>query len=147
MLSMSPFVIHEYPKWAERTVRFARIASYGFCALTGLSAVFFTPNSLKAETYIIVGTMAVFGLICMVASITKRYVLEWVSLFFLTAGISTYVAAIWVSSIGNEKYVAGASIFTVLVLLMLIRVVDLTVFWLRNVRAAKLRLELPSDNS
>lgn len=140
---MSPFIIHEYPKWAERTVRSARIASYAFSALTGLAAIFLTPNSLKAETYIIVGSMALFGLICMVSSIVKMYVLEWVSLFFLTAGISTYVAAVWISSIGNSKYIAGASIFTVLVLLMLIRLVDLTVFWLRNARAAKLQKELP----
>ena len=144
---MSPFIIHEYPKWAEHTVRLARILSYAFCALTGFSAVIFTPASLRPETYIIVGTMAIFGLICMGASITKRYVLEWVSLFFLNAGISSYVAAIWVSSISNEKYIAGASIFTVLVLLMLIRLVDLTVFWLRNVRAAKLRQELPDVDS
>ena len=144
---MSPFVIHEYPKWAERAIRVARIMSYAFSALTGVAALLLTPNSLKPEMYIIVGSMAVFGLVCMVASITKRYVLEWVSLFFLTAGITTYVAAVWVSAIYNAKAIAGASIFTVLVLLMCIRLVDLTVFWLRNVRAAKLRLELPDHES
>jgi hypothetical protein len=143
---MSPFIIHEYPKWAERTIRSARIASYAFATLTGLAAILFTPTSLKPEAYIIVGSMALFGMICMVASSLKMYVLEWVSLFFLTAGISTYVAAIWVSSLSNIKVVAGASIFTVLVLLMLIRLVDLTVFWLRNVRAAKLRQELPDHD-
>lgn len=143
---MSPFIIHEYPKWAEVTVRFARIASYAFSALTGVAAVLFTPSSLKPETYIIVGSMAIFGLICLVASSAKMYVLEWVSLFFLTAGISTYVAATWVAALTNNKYVAGASIFTVLVLLMLIRLVDLTVFWLRNVRAAKMRQELPDHD-
>lgn len=142
---MSPFIIHEYPKWAERTVRVARIASYAFAALTGVGAVIFTPSSLKPETFIIVGSMAVFGLVCMVASSLKMYVLEWIALFFLTAGISTYVAAIWVSALSNNKAVAGASIFTVLVLLMFIRLVDLTVFWLRNVRAAKLRQELPKS--
>jgi len=142
---MSPFIIHEYPKWAERAIRTARILSYAFSALTGVAALVFTPSSLKPEMYIIVGSMAVFGLICMVASLGKRYVLEWVSLFFLAAGITTYVAAVWISAISNSKVVAGASIFTVLVLLMLIRLVDLTVFWLRNVRAAKLRQELPDD--
>jgi hypothetical protein len=143
---MSPFIIHEYPKWAERSIRVARIMSYAFSALTGVAALLLTPNSLKPEMYVIVGSMAVFGLVCMAAAITKRYVLEWVSLFFLTAGITTYVAAVWVSAISNPKAVAGASIFTVLVLLMLIRVIDLTVFWLRNVRAARLRQELPDHD-
>lgn len=144
---MSPFIIHEYPRWAEATVRAARIGSYAFSALTGFAALFLTPSSLKPETFIIVGSMALFGLICMVASILKMYVLEWVCLFFLAAGISTYVAAIWVLAVANPKSVAGASIFTVLVLLMLIRLVDLTVFWMRNVRAVKLRQELSDDDS
>lgn len=142
---MSPFIIHEYPKWAERTVRGARIASYAFATLTGVAAVLFTPTSLKPEMYIIVGSMALFGLICTVASIGKFYVMEWVSLFFLTAGISSYVAAVWIAALSNVKFIAGASVFTFLVLLTLIRLVDLTVFWLRNVRAAKLRQELPHD--
>lgn len=143
---MSPFIIHEYPKWAERTVRLARIASYAFCTVTGFAAIFLTPNSLKPETFAIVGTMALFGLVCTVASALKRYVLEWVSLFFLAAGITSYVAAVWLSALSNPKAIAGASIFTVLVLLMLIRLVDLTVFWMKNVRAAKLRQELSDDD-
>ena len=143
---MSPFIIHEYPKWAERTMRALRIASYAFCTLTGVAAIFLTPSSLRAEMYVIVGSMALFGLICTVASVMKRYVLEWVSLFFLSAGITSYVAAVWLSALGNNKLIAGASIFTVLVLLMLIRLVDLTVFWLKNVRAAKLRQELSDDD-
>lgn len=141
-----PFIIHEYPRWAERTIRIMRIASYAFCALTGLAVVFLTPASLKPELYIIVASMAIFGLICLVATTLKMYVMEWVSLFFLTAGTLTYVAAIWVSSLFNPKFVAGASIFTVLVLLMLIRVIDLTVFWLRNVRATKLQKGLSNDS-
>lgn len=138
-----PIIIHEYPKWAERAVRTARIASYAFCALTGLAAIIFTPTSLKAESYIIVGSMALFGLICLVGSSLKMYILEWVSLFFLTAGTLTYVAAIWVSALSSSKVVAGASIFTVLVLLMFIRLIDLTVFWLKNERATQMHQELP----
>ena len=139
-----PIIIHEYPKWAERSVRAARIASYAFCTLTGVAAILFTPASLKPETYIIVGSMALFGLVCLVGTSLKMYVLEWVSLFFLTAGTLTYVAAIWVSALGSLRFVAGASIFTVLVLLMFIRLIDLTVFWLRNARATRLHQELPN---
>lgn len=143
---MSPFIIHEYPKWAERTMRVLRISSYAFCTLTGVAAIFLTPSSLKAEMFVIVGSMALFGLVCTVASVMKRYVVEWVSLFFLAAGITSYVAAVWLSAMSNPKAIAGASIFTVLVLLMLIRLVDLTVFWMKNVRAVKLRQELPDHD-
>lgn len=139
---MSPFVIHGYPKWADVTVWILRTLSYAFCMLTGAAAILFTPLSLKYETYPIVGSMLVFGLVCAVATAFKRFIIEWVSLFFLTAGISMYVAAVWVSALSNSKAVAGASIFTVLVILMLVRIVELTVFWQRNVRAAKLQAVL-----
>lgn len=142
-----PFIIHEYPKWAERTIRFMRIASYAFFAVTGLTIILLAPALLKPELYVITGSMAVFGLICLVATTMKLYVVEWVSLFFLTAGVLTYVANIWAMAMTNVKYVASASIFMVLVLLMLIRLVDLTVFWMRNVRATKLQKELPCHDA
>jgi hypothetical protein len=140
-----PIIIHEYPKWAERSVRLARIGSYAFCALTGIAAIFITPNSLKPEIYPLVGSMAVFGLICFGATVMKMYVIEWISMFFLTAGTLTYVAAIWITALNNTRAIAGASIFTVLILLMFIRLVDLTVFWMRNVRASRLEQELSDD--
>ena len=136
---MSPFVIHGYPKWADITVWILRTLSYAFCTLTGAAALFFTPASLKPQTFVIVGSMLVFGLVCMIATALKRFVVEWVSLFFLAAGISMYVASVWISAINNNKVIAGASIFTVLILLMFIRIIELTVFWQRNVRAAKLQ--------
>lgn len=120
----------------------ARILSYFFCALAGAAALFITPASLRPEMYIIVGSMLVFGLICMVATILKRYIVEWISMFFLAAGTSTYVTAVWISSISNPKALAGASVFTVLILLMVIRILDLTVYWRRNVRTAKVSVEV-----
>lgn len=141
---MSSFVVHGYPKWAEITVWVLRTLSYSFCTLTGLGAIMFTPASLKPEAYAIVGSMLVFGLVCLLATAFQRYIIEWVSLFFLTAGTSMYVAAVWISALTNTKVIAGASVFTVLVLLMLIRIVDLTVFWQRTVKAVKLQQVLPN---
>lgn len=141
-----PFIIHEYPKWAELTVRVMRIASYAFACLTGLAVIILAPSALTPDLYVIVGSMAVFGLICFAATTLKMYVMEWVSLFFLTAGILTYVAAVWAMALSNVKYVASASIFMVLILLMCIRLVDLTVFWMRNVRATRLQKELPDHD-
>lgn len=139
---MSPFIIHEYPRWAERAVRFIRILGYAFAANTGAGALIYTPASLKPEMYIIVGSMLVFGLVCLVSAIMKRYIVEWIALFFLTAGTSIYVAAVWVSAISNPKTTAGASIFSFLVCLMAIRIIDLTVYWRRNVKTAELQEEL-----
>lgn len=142
---MTTFAIHAYPKWAEVTVWILRTSSYAFCMYTGAAALLFTPLSIKPEAYAIVGSMLGFGLVCMVAAIFKRYIVEWVSLFFLAGGISMYVAAVWISAVNNNKVIAGASIFTVLLILMLIRIVELTVFWQRNVRAAKLQQVLNAD--
>lgn len=136
----------EYPPWAEHAIWMTRSASYAFAALTGVGALLFTPASLKSESYIIVGTMLVFGIICFLASVFKRYIVEWISLFFLTGGISIYVTAVWISAIGKPMAIAGASIFTVLVLLMVVRLIELTVFWRRNVKTAKLSQELGCDN-
>lgn len=143
---MSPFLIHSYPKWAEVIIRTLRIGSYALAANTGLAALLFTPSSLKPEMFVIVGSMLLFGTLCAVASALKRYVIEWVSLFFLAGGISVYTSAVWISAIANPKAVAGASIFTVLIFLMLIRAVDLTVYWLRNVRAVKQEQRLGNDS-
>lgn len=141
-----PFVIHEYPKWAEHTVRFLRIAAYAFACLTGVAVIFLAPDKFTPDLYVIVSSMAVFGLICTVSAILKLFVLEWISLFFLTAGILIYVATVWALVFVNIQYLASASIFMVLVLFMCVRLVDLTVFWLRNVRATKLQKEL-SDHA
>lgn len=143
---MSPFIVHDYPKWAEVSIRVGRILGYAFATVTGLSAIIFTPNSLKPEMYGIVGSMVVFGLVCMIAALGKRFIMEWVSLFFLTAGVSTYVAAMWVGSLSNVKYIGAASIFTFLILLMAIRLIDLTVYWQKNLQAAKLSKALGYDD-
>lgn len=136
----------DYPAWAEYTVWVTRSISYLFAALTGFAALVFTPASLRADTYVIVGSMLVFGLICLVASITRRYIVEWISLFFLTGGISIYVAAVWISTLQKPGSIAGASIFTVLVLLMVVRLIDLTVFWRNSVKAAKLSQVMTNDD-
>jgi xanthine/uracil permease len=137
--------IHEYPLWAERTVWALRVFGYAFAANTGAAALIYTPLSLKADQYIIVGTMLVFGIICMVSALMKRYIIEWIALFFLTGGVSTYVCAVWVSTLTTRTSIAGASVFTFLVLLMLVRVIDLTVYWRRNVQAAKLQAVIDGD--
>lgn len=139
---MSPFAVQNYPLWAVIAVRISRISGYVFAVLTGVGAVVFTPASVTPATYVIVGSLAFFGFVCLIGAIWQKYVWEWVSLFFLTGGISAYVVGMWLQVAGNHKYVASASIFTMLVMLLIVRLIDLTVYWLKNVRAAQLSKEI-----
>lgn len=143
---MSPYTIHDYPAWAAFLVRVARTALYTCSVSTGACAIIFTPASLqKAGAGVIVGSMLIFGLVCLVGVLWQKYIIEWISLFFLSAGMSIYVAAVWISSINRPEVIAGASMFTMLVLFLIIRLIDLTVYWLRNFTAAKLNREMSNE--
>lgn len=141
-----PFAFQNYPNWAILWVRTARILSYAFATLTGVAAVIFTPASITPQTIVIIATMALFGLVCLVGTLLQNYVVEWISLFFLSAGISVYVAGLWVGSLSSTKYIAAASLFTMLVLLLVVRLVDLTVYWLKIVRVAAINKEIEDDD-
>lgn len=142
IISMSPFAIQNYPLWAVIAVRTARILGYACAVATGIGAVVFTPSSVTPATYVIVGSLAFFGLVCLIGAVWQKYVWEWVSLFFLTGGISVYVVGMWLQVAGNHRFVASASIFTMLVMLLVVRLIDLTVYWVKNVKAAKLSKEI-----
>jgi hypothetical protein len=120
--------------------------SYAFATLTGIAAVVFTPASVTPQTVVIISTMAIFGLVCLVGTTIQKYVVEWISLFFLTAGISVYVAGLWVGALSSTKYIAAASLFTMLVLLLVVRLIDLTVYWLKVVKVAVIQKEIEDDD-
>lgn len=140
-----PFAVQNYPKWAQIAARTARILSYAFASLTGVAAVLFTPASITPSTIIIISTLAFFGLVCLVGTLWQQYVVEWISLFFLAAGIAVYVTGLWVKALGDVKYISTASIFTMLLLLLVIRIVDLTVYWLKNVKMAAISRGIEDD--
>lgn len=140
------FAIQNYPAWAVTWVRICRMLSYAFATITGGAAVVFTPASITPQTIVIISTMAIFGLVCLIGTTVQHYVVEWISLFFLSAGISVYVAGLWVSSFDNTKYIAAASLFTMLVLLLVVRLIDLTVYWLKIVRVAVIQKEIDDDD-
>jgi len=141
-----PFAIQNYPEWAVTWVRISRMLSYAFATITGVAAVVFTPASITPQTIVIISTMAIFGLVCLIGTTLQKYVVEWISLFFLTAGIVVYAAGLWVGALGNLKYVAAASLFTMLVLLLVVRLIDLTVYWLKIVKVAVIQKELEDDD-
>lgn len=140
-----PFAVQNYPKWAQIAARTARILAYAFAALTGIAAVLFTPASITPQTIVIISTLAFFGLVCLVGTLWQQYVVEWVSLFFLAGGIVVYVTGLWIKALGDTKYISTASIFTMLVLLLIVRLIDLTVYWLKNVKMAALSRDLEDD--
>jgi hypothetical protein len=140
-----PFAVQNYPKWAVIAVRTARILSYAFASLTGVAVVLFTPASITPSTIVIISTLAIFGLVCLIATLWQQYVWEWISLYFLAAGISVYVVGLWVKALGDVKYISAASIFTMLLFLLVVRIVDLTVYWLKNVKMAALSRDLEDD--
>lgn len=140
-----PFAIQNYPTWAEVAIRTSRILAYAFASLTGIAATLFTPSSITPATIVIISTMAVFGLVCLVGTIWQKYVIEWVSLFFLAGGISAYVVGLWVKAMGDPKFISASSVFTMLVLLLVIRLVDLTVYWLKVVKVAVISKEMEDD--
>lgn len=140
-----PFAVQNYPKWAQVTVRTSRILAYAFASLTGIAAVLFTPASVTPQTIVIISTLAFFGLVCLVGTVWQQYVVEWISLFFLSAGIAVYVAGLWVKALGDVKYISVSSIFSMLLLLLVIRIVDLTVYWLKNVKMAAISRGIEDD--
>lgn len=140
-----PFAVQNYPKWAQIAARTARILAYAFAALTGIAAVLFTPASITPQTIVIIASLAFFGLVCLVGTLWQQYVVEWISLFFLAGGIVVYVTGLWIKALGDTKYISGSSIFTMLVLLLIVRLIDLTVYWLKNVKMAALSRELEDD--
>lgn len=140
-----PFAVQHYPHWAVVLVRTLRILAYAFASLTGVAAVLFTPNSITPTTVLIIASMGFFGAVCLVGTLWQQYVVEWISLFFLAGGISIYVVGLWVGALSNTRYVTAASVLTMLILLLLVRIVDLTVYWLKMVKVAVISKELADD--
>lgn len=86
--------------------------------------------------------MIVFGLFCLIGTMTMHWVLEWISLFFLCAGLSVYVLSVWFTVLSTPNRIAGTSALTMLVLFLMIRAIDLTVYWLKNVKVAKIAKDM-----
>ena len=143
---MSPYRITEYPHWAEVTVRTLRVLMYSMSVLTGVAAILFTPRSMTPAAWFIITAMLIFGLACLVGTLIQHYVIEWVSLFFLTAGLSLYVVSVWFTAFSAPTRIAGSAVLSMLIFALSIRLVDLTVYWLKNVRAAKIARDMDSDD-
>lgn len=143
---MSPYRISEYPHWAEITVRTLRVLMYSMSVLTGVAAFFFTPNSMSPIAFLIVTLMLVFGLACLVGTLIMNYIVEWISLFFLTGGLSFYVLSVWFTALSTPTRLAGSFVLSMLILALTIRIIDLTVYWVKNVRAARIARDMDIDD-
>lgn len=120
---------------------------YSMSVLTGVAAFIFTPASMAVGAYIIVAAMLIFGLACLVATLIQHYIAEWVALWFLTGGLALYVVSVWATAFSAPTKLAGSFVLTMLILALTIRIVDLTVYWIKNVRAARIVRDLEEDAS
>lgn len=117
---------------------------YSMSVLTGVAALVFTPASMAVGAYIIVGLMLIFGLVCLVGTLIQNYIVEWISLFFLTGGLSLYVVSVWFTAFAAPTKLAGSFVLSMLILALTIRITDLTVYWVKNVRAARIARDMES---
>jgi len=139
-----PYTMQSHPHWAQVAVRTCRVLAYAASTVAGLAVFIFSTPALASNpaVYVIAGSMMLFGLICLVGTLMLNYIVEWISLFFLCAGLSYYVASVWITVFGAPSKIAGTSALTMLVLFLAIRAIDLTVYWLKNVRVAQMAKDL-----
>ena len=139
--------MQSHPHWAQVAIRTCRVLAYASSVVTGLAAFMFTTPSVGASPalYIIAGSMLLFGLVCLVGTLMLNYIIEWIALFFLCAGLSYYVISIWFTVAGQPNKIAGTACLTMLLFFLAIRAIDLTVYWLKNVRVARMQKDMGND--
>lgn len=141
-----PYTVREHPHWAQVAIRTARVLAYASSVVSGVAAFLFSTIVVTSPTaFIMVCSMAVFGLACLVATLLLNYIIEWISLFFLCAGFSCYVISAWVAATTQPNRIAGTAALTMLLMFLSIRVIDLTVYWLKNVHVARLTKGIRND--
>lgn len=148
---MSPHRLQNSPPWANLLIRLFRFGIYACAGLAGVGVlVASTPSTGKLFPHIVsvaMGiTLLVFGLLCLVGTSLQKWVLEWVALWFLSGAILVYTVALWTAATGQLTRLAGASAISMLLLFMLIRCIELSVYWLQNVRVAQLKQAVLSDD-
>lgn len=139
---MSPYRISEYPHWAEIVLRTLRVLMYSMSVLTGVAAFLFPSSSMTAIGAAVVTFMLICGLGCLVGTMLMNWMIEWISLWFLTGSMSFYVLSVWFSAFAQPTRLAGTFVLTMLILSLMIRITDLTVYWVKNVRAARIARDM-----
>lgn len=132
----------DFPVWADHLVRTLRALAYLCAVVTGAGLLFVYDNPSQVHMGILSTTglmLLVAGLMALVSTVLKRWMLEWVALTGVLFGIFVYLLAIW-SRVGeNSSSVVGAGAITMLFIFIAIRFVDLTVFYKRYKRLSQVR--------
>lgn len=150
--AMSPYRIFEHPLWAERLVRGCRVLMYAAATAAGYGALYLTPPSLNPESAASafwVGTaLFLFGGVCMIGAAFQKWLVEWLSLYFLAGALGVYATAVIVQVLnGGLNKVALSGIMLMLFFALVIRLIDLTVYWWKNVKAATQKLEVECNDA
>lgn len=132
-------------------VRVARLLQYGGAILAGAALILVSSPSVNkvssGELNALLGcVLLVSGTVCLIGSSLQRWIWEWVSLFFVAGCIGVYTVALCTAAFHDSARIAGAGAILMLFFALTIRLVDLTVYWIKNVRTAKIKKVMEDDN-
>lgn len=130
------------PPWAHRTLYAVRTGAYTSGFVAGLGALVFTPTSISDALSVGVtdtwGVMAMAGaVLALYGSMRERYRWEAAGLPLLGAGMLVYAYTVWSLIPDVPTRLAQAGTISMALLLLLIRMIDLLLVWLRALRDAR----------
>lgn len=149
MSTQSPFSTREYPPWADTIFRVIRGISYTLAAGMGVGLLFFYPTTPRYPDSLndVCGLIAIIsGLFCLQATIRKRWIQEWLALFFLIFSVSIYAVIAVSRMFITIEDLAGACALLWLLMGNLFRLAELTIFFEKSVRSARIRKGVPHVN-
>jgi len=132
-------------------VRVLRLFQYGGAMLCGAGLILLPSPAVSSATSLALNgamgiVLLVAGTVCLIGSALQRWVWEWVSLFFVSGAIGVYTVIICAAALHNPARIAGAGALLILFFALTIRLVDLTVYWIKNVRTAKIKQVIEDAN-
>jgi hypothetical protein len=132
-------------------LRVIRLLQYGSAVMAGAALVLVSSPSVNSVSTIALNNvlgcvLLVAGTICLIGAAMQRWIWEWVALFFVSGAIGVYTVAICAAAVGNNARLAGAGAILMLFFALAIRLVDLTVYWIKNVRTAKIKRNMEDDD-
>lgn len=121
------------PRWLRLIGRGLRISTYVLLFLAGVGDVF-VPSPAIASTpirFVIGWALMVLATAALVAVVGHRWRWEWVTVYFLASAFALRAAVVW-SYGGPPPVLSSGAIVTYVMVTLLLRGIDLTVFAYRT---------------
>ena len=138
----------DWPRLQRRLARSLRAVVYAFAAAAALGVLIWQPVPIVAVIglggLIALGSVgALAGATALVASVTHRWRIEWVAVWFVAAAFAAYTTIDWSLVLGGYHGRApGAAVLTALTAAIGARGIDLWVFHLETSHARRDRVRL-----